>query len=162
MTTTHWETEIAGLLERLAAAQGGLLALLAEKRALIAARDHQSLAALAPREDALAAELQGCHEQRAALLAQAGNEGLPGNTITQLNDALPAPTSQRLAQPLADAQQRSRLVRHECLTQWVAVQRSVLHLSQLLEIFATGGRGRPTYGNGEMPANSGSLMDQAV
>lgn len=160
--TTHWESDIAELLERLAAAQGGLLALLAEKRTLIAARDHQALAALAPREQHLAAELHACHEQRAALLARANHEGLPGRTLSDLNEALPAPASDRLAAPLEQAQQRARLVRHECLAQWVAVQRSVLHLSQLLEIFATGGRPRPTYGNGEMPAQSGSLMDQAV
>ncbi|MCA9236567.1 MAG: flagellar export chaperone FlgN [Planctomycetales bacterium] len=162
MTTTPWESDIASLLQRLAGAQTGLLALLAEKRQLIVQRDHQSLAALAPREQELAAELHACHEQRTALLARAGDEGLPAQTLTDLNGSLPHPARGRLDEPLAEARERSRLVRHECLAQWVAVQRSVLHLSQLLEIFATGGRSRPTYGNGEMSAQSGSLMDQAV
>ena len=48
------------------------------------------------------------------------------------------------------------------LAQWVAVQRTVLHLSQMLEIIATGGRSQPTYGMGVGSQRSGALMDQAV
>ena len=47
-----------------------------------------------------------------------------------------------------EAAERSRLLQHQSLTNWVLVQRSLLHLSQLIEIIATGGRPKPTYGNG--------------
>ncbi|MBX3424999.1 MAG: flagellar export chaperone FlgN [Pirellulales bacterium] len=160
--TTEWESDIAGLLARLADAQGGLLALLAEKRRLIIARDHQALASLAPMERQLAAELQACQEQRRGLLDRATDAGLPHESLTDLNGALSAAARGRLAEPLAEARKRSELVRHECLAQWVAVQRSVLHLAQLLEIFATGGQARPTYGSGIGSQASGSLIDQAV
>jgi hypothetical protein len=42
------------------------------------------------------------------------------------------------------------------------VQRTVLHLSQMLEIIATGGRTQPTYGNSPRAHRGGSLIDQAV
>jgi len=160
--TTEWETDIGGFLERLATVQGALLALLADKRRHIVARDHAALAALEPRELELAQELQACQEARQLLLERAGSAGLPATTLTDLHGSLPASTMRRLGPSLAEARERSQLVRHECLTQWVAVQRSILHLAQLLEIFATGGRGRPTYGNGIGSPTGGALIDQAV
>ena len=54
----HWESELAELLERLAATQQELLSLLSTKHDLLLKRDHQGLAALAPQEASLSAELQ--------------------------------------------------------------------------------------------------------
>lgn len=157
-----WESSLAGLLERLSAAQRELLALLSTKRQLIVQRDHAALAALARREEELGAELFACHELRNQLLAQADAEGLPGKSLADLTEALPPGPSNRLRGPVAQARDRSRLIRHECLAQWVTVQRTVLHLSQMLEIIATGGRSLPTYGNGAVASRGGSLIDQAV
>ena len=159
---TDWESALAGLLERLSAAQRELLSLLATKRDLIVARDHQSLNALTAREAELGAELRACHEQRQELLVRADAEGLPGNSLADLSAALPAPATAALSDSVAKARQRSQLIRHECLAQWVAVQRTVLHLSQMLEIIATGGRSQPTYGNGRGAQRSGALIDQAI
>lgn len=158
----NWEIEVASLLEQLSAAQRELLALLATKRQLIVDRNHQALAELAPREQELGAELLACQERRLQLLELADAAGLPGKNLQQLSAALPQRAADSLRQPVAEAQERARLIRHECLTQWVAVQRTVLHLSQMLEIIATGGRPQPTYGNGRVSQRGGSLMDQAV
>jgi FlgN protein len=157
-----WESELAALLERLTAAQQELLAVLATKRELIVRRDHTAIAALAGREAELGSELRACQEERERLLARAQGEGLPGKSLSDLSAALPAPTSAKFAGPVAEARQRSRLIRHECLAQWVTVQRTVLHLSQMLEIIATGGRPAPTYGKGVACERSGALIDQAA
>jgi hypothetical protein len=162
MTDINWESELAGLLERLSAAQRELLSLLAIKRQLIVQRDHQSLAGLATREGELAEELKACQRRRQELLAQADAEGLPGGSLSDLSAALPKAAAARLRGPVDEARDRAKLIRHECLTQWVAVQRSVLHLSQMLEIIATGGRSQPTYGKGVAAQRGGALMDQAV
>lgn len=168
LSEASWDANVASLLERLSTAQSGLLSLLASKRELIMKKDHQALQSLAPEEAALSAELAACHQQRELLLARAAREGLPGKTLTDACENLPADASAALAKPLADARQQSELIRHECLAQWVIVQRTVLHLSQMLEIVATGGRAKPTYDNGPsqrkptMRASSGSLMDKAV
>ncbi|RIK72895.1 MAG: hypothetical protein DCC67_18590 [Planctomycetota bacterium] len=157
-----WQLELASLLERLSAAQRELLSLLATKRQLIVDRDHAALAQLAPREHALAAELQACLDERLQVLASAEEAGLPGNSLHELSAALPRSAAAALHQPIAEARARSQLIRHECLTQWVAVQRTLLHLSQMLEIIATGGRRQPTYAMGRTRESGGALMDQAV
>lgn len=158
----HWEAELADLLSRLTAAQQQLLALLTRKGDCLLNRDHQGLAALGAEEQALCDELQACHELRQALLEQAEAAGLPGDSIQSLAAALPRKKTEPLEKPLQEAVERSRLLRHQSVAQWVVVQRTVLHLSQMLEIIATGGRSKPTYGNGSATTESGALMDRAV
>ncbi len=158
----HWEAELAELLGRLSAAQQQLLSLLSRKSDYLLNRDHQGLAALASEEQALCDELQACHERRQALLGQAEAAGLPSDSIQSLTAALPREQIKPLEKPLQEAVQRSRLLRHQSVAQWVVVQRTVLHLSQMLEIIATGGRSKPTYGNGSATTDSGALMDRAV
>jgi hypothetical protein len=158
----HWDAELAELLGRLSAAQQQLLALLTRKSACLLNRDHQGLAAIGPEQQALCGELQACHERRQALLAQAEAAGLPCDSIQSLTAALPQEQTKPLEKPLCEAVERSRLLRHQSVAQWVVVQRTVLHLSQMLEIIATGGRSKPTYGNGNATTDSGALMDRAV
>ena len=61
-----------------------------------------------------------------------------------------------------------RLLQHHSLTNWVLVQRTLIHLSQVLEIIATGGRLKPTYGkddsadSGGFPGRSGGLANLAT
>jgi hypothetical protein len=162
MDGINWESELAALLSRLSAAQRELLSLLSKKRELIVERDHQGLAMLAVREGELAAELQACQERRQQLLAEADRAGMPAGSLAELSGALPKTAGKALGGTVEEARNRARLIRHECLTQWVAVQRTVLHLSQILEIIATGGRSQPTYGKGRVLERSGALMDQAV
>ncbi len=158
----NWESELAELLERLAGTQQQLLGLLSQKHDLLMQRDYQGLAALAPQEKSLCAELQACHDHRQQLLGRAAEAGLPADSIQSLTQALPKDTAQSLQQPLDASNRRSQLLRHQSITQWVVVQRTVLHLSHMLEIIATGGQLQPTYGKGGPAENSGSLMDQAV
>ena len=156
------ESQLAALLERLSAAQRELLSLLETKRQLLVQRDHAGLSSLASREQQLAEELQACQTAREQMLSAAESEGLPHTSLAELSAALPEKASRQLGKSVEDARQRSRLIRHECLTQWVAVQRTVLHLAQMLEIIATGGRSQPTYGKGQPADRGGALIDQAV
>jgi hypothetical protein len=158
----NWETDIAGLLAELADVQTALLELLAEKRTLLASADQASLAALASREQGLLGRLQACHDRRQQLLARASDEGLPSDSIRSLSGSLPAERRDVLADRIDEADRRSRFLQHQSLTNWVLVQRSLLHLSQLIEIIATGGRAEPTYGNGPVRRSCGALVDRAV
>jgi hypothetical protein len=158
----NWTSELAELLGRLSETQKQLLALLASKREFLIQRDHEGLAALAADVAALCDELQSCHDRRQQLLAQAATAGLPSDSIQSLTTALPQSEAQSLHKPLEQSIERARLLRHESVAQWVVVQRTMLHLSHILEIFATGGQTQPTYGKDGSTSNSGALMDQAV
>ena len=119
-------------------------------------------AAIVSTDIASSGRLQACQERRQALLAQAAAEGLPANDLKSLADALPASERSALSPRIREAAARMRLLQHHSLTNWVLVQRTLIHLSQVLEIIATGGRLKPTYGKGDSVDSGGVLVDQAA
>lgn len=157
-----WDSELAGFLDNLLDVQGKLLSLLARKRELLAAADAAGLVALAPEEESLLAELAECVKRRQELLDRAVQEGRAAGSIAALADSLPPSQRAGLSQTLSLATSQTRLLRHHSLTSWVVVQRTLLHLSQMLEIIATKGRLQPTYGGGEPVGASGALVDRAA
>jgi hypothetical protein len=158
----NWEAEIAAQLNELSAIQGALLELLAEKRQVLARADHVALAGMSDREQHLIDRLTACHDNRQQLLNRAAADGLPADSIRSLTATLSAAGSGRLHASIEEASERGRLLQQQCLSNWVLVQRTLLHLSQMIEIIATGGRSRPTYGDGSDRAASGGLVDQAA
>lgn len=157
-----WEGEIGGLLTELSEVQTALLSTLSEKRQLIAARDQAGLTAMAGREQELLQRLQGCQQRRQELLGRANAEGLPADSILSLSAALPAESRERMQASIDESKNRTKLLQHQSLTNWVLVQRSLLHLSQLIEIIATGGQMKPTYGKGSDRLAGGALVDRAA
>ena len=159
---SDWEAQVAQLLEELSSVQGRLLALLERKRKLIAASDLAGLEALRPEEEQLLAELQDVSQSRTSLLQAAASAGMPHDSIRGLTSAMSAEPRRRLQTSVAEAESRTRILRHQSLANWVLVQRSLLHLSQMLEIIATGGQSAPTYEKGGRSSGGGFLLDQAV
>jgi flagellar biosynthesis/type III secretory pathway chaperone len=162
MTNDPIERDLSALLNELSATQGDLLGLLDEKRRSIVARDTAALAEMAAREEAIVERLQSCQAHRRELLDRAGAQRLPSDSIRSLANTLPEPARYEMAEKVESAARRFRLLSHQSLTNWVLIQRSLLHLSQLLEILATGGRKSPTYGKVEPTRSGGSLVDQAA
>jgi len=157
----HWETDLAGLLNELSSVQSEVLEMLGRKREMLLANDVEGMAELQPIEEQLIARLQACHEHRGQLLTKAGAEGLPNENIRTLAKSLPRSQRQTLEPELTAAAARARMLQHQSLTNWVVVQRTLIHLSQIVEIIATGGRPHPTYGMSGCAPAGGSLLDQA-
>lgn len=158
----HWEQEIARLLTQLSDIQRELLTLLSEKRAALSTANAAGLAELHARERDMIERLQTCQEQRVRLLEQAAEVGLPNASLKSLVSALPQRGGLQFKRDIEEASHRARLLQHQSLTNWMITQRTLLHLSQMIEIIATGGRLQPTYGTGEPAPTAGSLVDQAA
>lgn len=159
--SASWETDIAALLAELSSVQQELLDSLVSKRERMREQDTAAIAADTERESELAQRLQACHARRQELLQRAKEDGLPHDSIRQLARVV-AGDDGKLPQEANDLSQAMRLLQHESLTNFVIAQRTWLHLSQLLEIIATGGRTRPTYSKGSSVYGRGSLVDEAA
>ena len=159
---TAWETELADLLNELSSTQDELFDVLQQKRKFLMSADTAGMQSLQSRERDIVSRLEACQRQRAELLARGGQDGLPSDSVRSLAAALPNSARRELSKRVDDAARRASMLSHQSLTNWVLVQRSLIHLSQLLEIIATGGRPRPTYGKGESAPTSGSLVDRAA
>jgi len=155
-----FEAAIGALLDELSSVQSELLEVLTRKRTALAAADLQSLAELQPREEQLAARLSQCQRRRSELLSAASREGLPNENVAKLAMKVSGGKRGALGQKVKTAGSRMRLLQHQSLANWVLAQRSLLHVSQLLEIIATGGRMQPTYGDKESVHARGSLLNQ--
>jgi hypothetical protein len=159
---TPWDTELAAYLQDLSAVQDKTLDVLARKRQMLMEADAEGLAAVGEEEARLVESLQACLDRREELLARARREGLPGDSLRSLSAGLPGPAKNDLSYQVRLASHRARLLQHHSLTNWVLVQKTLIHLSQLLEIIATGGRLQPTYGKDEPVHASGALVDREV
>ena len=153
------ESEVADLLTDLLSGQQQLLTILTRKRELLAAMDTEGITAIGAEEQQLQDNLRDCLRRREVLLARADQEGWPATSLRSLTAALPQPQRAPLAEKVQRAAAQTRLLQQTSLVNWVIVQRTLLHLSQLLEIIATGGRLQPTYGERGRSANSGALID---
>ena len=159
---TNFAPHISELLTELSSVQTDLIALIDEKRQMLVDKQVERLGELESREKELIGRLQKCHDQRAKLLEQAETAKLPSGSIRSLAAATVGSSNSPLNAELQDAAVRARLLQHKSLSNWVLVQRWLIHLSQLLEIIATGGQLRPTYGKDAGVTNGGSLVDQAA
>lgn len=157
-TESSIDVQIADLLGELSQVQSELLDLLKQKQQRMASQSPSELVSLVEREQQLAERMQACHDRRAELLAQAERDGLPGDSITALASAVEGGPRGPLGRQASEAMGRMRLLQHHSLVNWVLAQRALLHVAQLLEIIATGGRMQPTYGSGDNPALRGNLL----
>ena len=155
----NWERDISRLLEDLSDAQDELLEVLSLKRQYMAANHWEQMRQLEPREQSLCERLQCCHQRRQQLLASAEHRGLPASSLGELAAAIGS-SGDKLRNQVKQAASRVSLLQHQSLTNWVVAQRTLLHLSQMLEIIASGGRIKPTYGNEGTVGPSGALVDQ--
>jgi hypothetical protein len=156
------EADVASLLNDLLAGQDELMAVLERKRKMLGAMDRAGLAGIADEEQRLLGVLQDCLRRREALLTRAASDGLPSQSIQALAEALPPPERIPLARQVATASSRARLLQTQSLTNWIIIQRTLIRLSQLLEIIATGGSLQPTYEKSGPSRSHGALINQEI
>ena len=159
---TAWDPELAEFLRDLSAVQAESLEILTKKRELLVVADTEGLSELGLREKALIERLGGCLDHRQRLLDRASDEGLPSDSIRSLAAALPDGQQGHLVDQVEQSSRRARLLGHHSLTNWVLVQRTLIHLSQVLEIIATGGQPKPTYEKGKSVDATGALVDRVA
>jgi flagellar biosynthesis/type III secretory pathway chaperone len=155
-----FEAEITGLLDQLTSVQSELLDVLAKKRTALATANMSALTELQPREENLSSRLLECQNRRTSLLAEAKKEGRPCENVARLANSTSHGKTSKLGNQVKESAARMRILQHQSLGNWVLAQRSLLHVSQLLEIIATGGQMRPTYGDKESVHARGSLVNQ--
>lgn len=159
---TTLEVKVAKLLSDILATQDDLLQLLSKKRELLMAKDMKGLESILPEEERLASMLQDSIVRRGELLKEAKMEGMRGTSLQSIARSLPPEQRGDLDEKLGKARAKARLLKCQSLTSWIVVQKTLLHLSQMIEVIATGGQNSPTYNDKELVGSSGGLVDRAA
>ncbi|MGE0759855.1 MAG: flagellar export chaperone FlgN [Pirellulaceae bacterium] len=158
----RWEEELADLLADLAGAQSELLDVLNEKRRHMGQGNLTAVEDLRTRTEQLLTRLKSCNDRRADLLTHVQSAGLAAPNLNKLARLARRDKRQQLTKQVKEASARMRLLHQQTLSHWVLAQRSLLHLAQMLEIIATGGRLQATYGGPSDHSSGGALVDQAA
>lgn len=157
------DAQLAELLQELSGVQGELLEVLSEKRRFILRGDTVAMNGLGSRETAIMSRLETCHRRRGELLSEAKATGMPAATLSDLakriSPAAAAGQTSQSEKEIDAAREKFRKLQSESLSNWVLAQRSLLHVSQLLEIIATGGQIQPTYEKDASNQVRGNLVD---
>ena len=140
-------------------AQEALLQILHRKRTALATADLEMMAALQTPEAEAARRLQELVAWRARLLESARRAGHPGETLTELAQALFGSQPSRLTHLLKTAQRRAKEVRQESWVQWVITNRCCNFYSEVLELIAQGGKKPPTYHEQAWAHRGGAVLD---
>lgn len=159
-------TEIAAFLTELSSVQHRTLELLQRKGEMLGKSDVEGLARIAEEERTAIDDLQRCLDWRERLLEAAKSEGLPSDSIESLGARLSKEQPEeigasKLSERIKHSSYQSRLLKHQGLTNWVVTQKTLIHLSQILEMIATKGRTRATYTR-EQANTSGGLVDRSA
>lgn len=154
------EQETASFLQELSDVQADLLAVLHRKREQMVANDLEAMEQTMVSEQALLERLDQLRDSRQALLTNAKGKGMPAESVHSLAKALEADDGHGLSRQASEAKNAMRHIQNETLTNFVLAQQTVLHLSQLLQIIATGGKIRPTYETENASNQGGTLVDQ--
>jgi len=155
--------DIQQYLSELYTVQEHTLSVLSQKQKILVKPDRDALAAIAAEEQEVLAQLRQCVVRREEILAAARKEGHEVKSIQSLCERILSPDSECL-RLVEEATRRSRLIQLQSRTNCVVVQKSLNHLSQLLDIIATRGHGSPTYhrhGDKET-GSSGGFVDRVA
>jgi len=153
------EQQTAEFLRQVSDVQAELLQVLNQKRELMIANDLEGMQQAQDSEQVLLARLQDLQDSRQELLMNAGERGLPNNSVKSLARALEDPNDRSMTRQASEAGNAMRHIQNETLTNFVLAQQTVLHLSQLLQIIATGGKIKPTYEADNASNQGGTLVD---
>ena len=136
------EHDILQFLSELSAVQEQTLSVLNRKQKLLVKPNHDALAEIAVEEQEVLIRLRECLDRREEILDAARQQGHDVESLQSLCRRILSSECLRLVE---EAARRSRLIQSQSMTNWMMTQKSIIHLSYLLEMIATNGRGKPTY-----------------
>jgi len=138
------KAEIEHFLHQLIEAQHQMLAVLHQKQTLLIRPEKEAIAAISIEEEKTLANMQSILERREELLTTARLQNVPGETIEQLCEHF-FPRNIEIHKLLNEIKHQTQRVRLLAYTNWTMTRKSMIHLSQILELLETRGQGSTTY-----------------
>lgn len=156
---------ILDFLRQLADAQDKAIEVLQRKQTLLVRPDKAELEACTTKEQDVLERLRQALLRREEILQNARSEGRTAETIEMLCEEI-FPDSLEYRRTLDAVMERTRRIRYLAMANWTITQRSIIHLSQILEMIETRGQGKTTYspqnGKESSPGSGGGFVDRVA
>jgi flagellar biosynthesis/type III secretory pathway chaperone len=137
-------TNVLEFLSQLLESQDSMLAVLHKKQAILAKPEKEAIASLAAEEEAALKKMQKVLQGREALLTAARLQNIPSDSIEQLCGHF-FPHNANVQKLLEEAKHRTHQIGLLAYTNWTMSRKSLIHVSQILELLETRGQGKTTY-----------------
>ena len=138
------KAEILEFLNQLIESQNQMLAVLQRKQAILVRPEKEAMAAISSEEEKTLVTMQNTLERREEILTAARLQNVPGETIEQLCEHF-FPRNIEVQKLLNEIKHRTQNIGLLAYTNWTMSRKSLIHLSQILELLETRGEGKATY-----------------
>ena len=138
------KTDIPTFLTQLIETQNQMLAVLHKKQSLLVRPEKEALAAITAEEEAMVDNMQRMLNRREEILTAARMQNIPCDSIEQLCEHF-FPHNIEVQKLLIEAKSRTQQIQLLAYTNWTMSRKSLIHVSQILELLETRGQGKTTY-----------------
>ena len=138
------KAEIQTFLQQLIEAQNQMFAVLQKKQGILVRPESEAVALISVEEEKIVEKMQRIIDRREELLTTARLQNVPGDSIEQLCEHF-FPRNIEVHKLLSEIKHRTHQIRLLGYTNWMMTRKSMIHLSQILELLETRGQGKTTY-----------------
>ena len=156
------KTDIKTFLTQLAESQSQMLTVLHKKQAILVKPEKEALALIAAEEEKVLGEMQAMLDRREELLTAARLRNVPCDSIEHLCGHF-FPNNFEMQKMLVETRNRTQQISLLAYTNWTMSRKSLIHVSQILELLETRGRGKTTYQpQPKTDRSNGSFVDRVA
>jgi len=137
------KTDIQNYLTQLIESQNQWLTILHKKQAILVKPEKDAMASITVEEEKAVESMQNVLKRRENLLTSARLQNIRGDSIEQLCEHF-FPRDVEMLQLLNEARHRTQQIRFLNYTNWLISRKSLIHVSQILELLDKG-HGKTTY-----------------
>jgi len=138
------KTDILDFLNQLIETQKQMLAVLHRQQAVLVRPEREEMASVTAEEEVVREKMQHVLNHREELLTTARLQNINGDSIEQLCGHF-FPHNVEVQKKLDEARHRRDQIRLLAYTNWTMSRKSMIHVSQILELLETRGQGKTTY-----------------
>ena len=138
------KTNLLDFLHLLIRVQGQMIAVLRKKQALLVKPEKEAMALISVEEEDSLEKMQHVFKRREELLTAARLQNISGDSIEQLCEHF-FPRNIETQKMLNEIKHRTHQIRLLAYTNWTMSRKSLIHVSQILELLETRGQGKTTY-----------------
>lgn len=138
------KADIMDFLNRLTAAQTQMLAVLRKKQAILVKPEQEAMTLVVAEEEDIVEKMQTVLQRREEILMSARMQNIRSGSVEQLCGHF-FPNNADVQKMLDEAKHRTQQIQLLAYTNWTMSRKSLIHISQILELLETRGQGKTTY-----------------
>ena len=138
------KANLQDFLSQLSGAQAKMLAVLHKKQAILVRPDKDAIASIEAEEESILEEMQSVLNRREEILTAARMQNIHCDSIEHMCEHF-FPHNIEIQKWINEIKAQTQQIQLLAYTNWTMTRKSLIHVSQILELLKTRGQGKTTY-----------------